>query len=395
MPRARDIGGFEVRRALPAPRRRMVGPFIFFDQMGPAEFITGQGIDVRPHPHIGLATVTYLYRGEFQHRDSLGSNQMIFPGELNWMVAGRGVTHSERTSPETRAVAAQRVRHPDLGRAAGGGGGRPREFRAFWREARCLFSKPDGASVRIILGSAYGARAPAKVFGETFYVDAVLQPGALLPLPQEHEDRGLYVVEGEIAVAGDVFEAGRMLVFRPKDAITIGAGPAGRAAAAARRRDAVGPALHLVEFRLLEPAKRSNYAKEQWRKGEWGQGLFDLPPDDRDEFIPLPPDEARMTEVAIRLETSAAGRTLCRNGRGPRGRGAARVPLPRPRPRQRRPHRSARQPARHGRRAETRRATGRRRARPRLQDRAALPLCREPVEAPSRMGGCVFDVVRL
>lgn len=103
IPRTRDLGGFEVRRALPAPARQMVGPFIFFDQMGPAEFLTGGGIDVRPHPHIGLATVTYLYRGEFQHRDSLGTNQMIYPGEVNWMIAGRGVTHSERTSPTTRA----------------------------------------------------------------------------------------------------------------------------------------------------------------------------------------------------------------------------------------------------------------------------------------------------
>lgn len=102
VPRARDIGGFEVRRALPAPRRRMVGPFVFFDQMGPAAFVTGQGIDVRPHPHIGLATVTYLYRGELQHRDSLGSNQTIHPGAVNWMVAGKGITHSERTGAETR-----------------------------------------------------------------------------------------------------------------------------------------------------------------------------------------------------------------------------------------------------------------------------------------------------
>ncbi|WP_418336637.1 pirin family protein [Rhizobium gallicum] len=102
IPRTRDLGGFEVRRALPAPARQMVGPFIFFDQMGPAEFLIGGGIDVRPHPHIGLATVTYLYNGEFQHRDSLGTNQMIYPGEVNWMIAGRGVTHSERTSETTR-----------------------------------------------------------------------------------------------------------------------------------------------------------------------------------------------------------------------------------------------------------------------------------------------------
>src|SRR5271165_2205634 len=107
VPRARDIGDFEVRRALPAPKRQMVGPFIFFDQMGPAEFLSGRGVDVRPHPHIGLATVTYLFRGEFQHRDSLGSNQIILPGAVNWMVAGRGVTHSERTSgaPARRRIA--------------------------------------------------------------------------------------------------------------------------------------------------------------------------------------------------------------------------------------------------------------------------------------------------
>jgi len=102
VPRARDIGDFEVRRALPAPKRQMVGPFIFFDQMGPAEFVSGRGVDVRPHPHIGLATVTYLFSGEIQHRDSLGSNQIILPGAVNWMVAGRGVTHSERTSAATR-----------------------------------------------------------------------------------------------------------------------------------------------------------------------------------------------------------------------------------------------------------------------------------------------------
>ena len=104
IPRARDLGGFEVRRALPSPKRQMVGPFIFFDQMGPAEFITDGGIDVRPHPHIGLGTVTYLYQGEFEHRDSLGTHQMIYPGEVNWMIAGNGVTHSERTSAETRAT---------------------------------------------------------------------------------------------------------------------------------------------------------------------------------------------------------------------------------------------------------------------------------------------------
>ena len=127
VPRARDLGGFEVRRALPAPKRQMVGPFIFFDQMGPAEFLTGQGIDVRPHPHIGLATVTYLFHGEFLHRDSLGTDQMIHPGDVNWMIAGRGHhplrAHERRDAERARIVA---VRHPDLGGAAGVGRGRRR-----------------------------------------------------------------------------------------------------------------------------------------------------------------------------------------------------------------------------------------------------------------------------
>ena len=238
VPRARDIGGFEVRRALPAPRRQMVGPFIFFDQMGPAEFVTGQGIDVRPHPHIGLGTVTYLYRGEMQHRDSLGSNQIIRPGAVNWMVAGRGVTHSERTSAATRAAP-----HDLFGIQTwvalpeGSEDVAPSFEHHAGDELPTL--EADGARLRLILGAAYGERAPAHVFSETFYADAELAPGARLPLPQDHEDRGLYVIEGEITVAGQVFAAGQMLVFRPGDPITIGAGPAARGSwlSAARRSE--------------------------------------------------------------------------------------------------------------------------------------------------------------
>ena len=197
VPRTRDIGGFEVRRALPAPKRQMVGPFIYFDQIGPAEFISGQGVDVRPHPHIGLATVTYLFRGEFQHRDSLGSNQVILPGAVNWMVAGRGVTHSERTSAATRKTPhnlfgiqtwvalpeAQEDAHPS--------------FEHHGKEALPLIES-NGVSVRLILGRAYGETAPVQVFSETFYADADLKPGSLLPLPDDHEDRGLYAVDGPI-----------------------------------------------------------------------------------------------------------------------------------------------------------------------------------------------------
>jgi redox-sensitive bicupin YhaK (pirin superfamily) len=208
IPRARDIGDFEVRLALPAPKRQMGGPFIFFDQMGPAEFVSGRGVDVRPHPHIGLATVTYLFRGELQHRDSLGSNQIILPGAVNWMVAGRGVTHSERTS-----AAAREAPHSLFGIQTWVALPEAKEdaqpsFEHHGKESLPLIES-DGVSVRVILGRAYGETAPVQVFSETFYADADLGPGALLPLPDDHEDRGLYVVEGSISVAGQAFESGR------------------------------------------------------------------------------------------------------------------------------------------------------------------------------------------
>lgn len=213
VPRARDLGDFEVRRALPAPKRQMVGPFIFFDQAGPAEFLTGQGVDVRPHPHIGLGTVTYLYRGDFQHRDSLGTNQIIQPGALNWMVAGRGVTHSERTSAQARSgpsslfgiqtwVALPEAHEDMAPMFEHHGKGELPEIES------------EGISLRLILGTAYGAKAPATLFSETFYADVVLMPGARLPLPDEHEDRR----PGFRRLADDGVPAGRQealgLVYR-------------------------------------------------------------------------------------------------------------------------------------------------------------------------------------
>ena len=229
----------------------MVGPFIFFDQAGPAEFLTGQGVDVRPHPHIGLATVTYLYRGEFQHRDSLGSNQIIHPGALNWMVAGRGVTHSERTSAATR-----RGPHSLFGIQTWVALPEAQEDAAPSFEHHAKDALPtieaDGARLRMILGAAYGQRAPASVFSETFYVDAALDAGARLPLPNDHEDRGLYIVEGAITVAGQSLK--RAACWCSVQAIRSRSGPARPApAAAARRRDAQRAALHLVELRRLEP----------------------------------------------------------------------------------------------------------------------------------------------
>jgi redox-sensitive bicupin YhaK (pirin superfamily) len=188
VPRSRDLGGFEVRRALPAPKRQMVGPFIFFDQAGPAELLTGQGIDVRPHPHIGLATVTYLYRGDFHHRDSTGADQIISPGALNWMVAGRGVTHSERTSEAARKgpnglFGIQTwLALPDAQEDVAP------SFEHHGKDTLPMI-EDQGVSVRLILGAAYGEVAPARMFSETFYADVTLEPGRWLPLPDDHEDR--------------------------------------------------------------------------------------------------------------------------------------------------------------------------------------------------------------
>ncbi|MEM9732880.1 MAG: pirin family protein [Pseudomonadota bacterium] len=286
VPRARDLGGFEVRRALPAPKRQMVGPFIFFDQMGPAEFLTDQGIDVRPHPHIGLATVTYLYKGEFQHRDSLGTNQMIYPGEVNWMIAGNGVTHSERTSAETRKTGSNLfgiqtwVALPEKDEETDAG------FEHHGQNA-LPFIEGEGKQVRLIIGNAWGERAPTKTFSDMFYADVVLEPGAAIPLPDNHEDRGLYVVDGEITVAGDTFEAGRMMVFRPGDAMTVKAGERG-ARLMALGGDTLGQSRHIWWNFVASSQDKIDVAKEAWRAGDWQHGRFQLPPDDNNEFIPLP-----------------------------------------------------------------------------------------------------------
>lgn len=288
VPRARDLGGFEVRRALPAPRRQMVGPFIFFDQMGPVEFLTGQGIDVRPHPHIGLATVTYLMQGEFQHRDSLGTNQMIYPGEVNWMIAGAGVTHSERTSEATRRGESGLfgiqtwVALPEAAEETDAA------FEHHGAEA-LPHLESEGKSLRLIIGAAYGERAPTKTFTEMFYADARLDPGARLPLPDDHEDRGVYVVGGDVEIAGERFDAGRMMVFRPGDAITVVAGPAGARLILLGGETLNGPR-HIWWNFVASSRERIDAAKAAWIEGDWAHGRFRLPPGDEEEFTPAPAD---------------------------------------------------------------------------------------------------------
>lgn len=286
IPRARDLGGFEVRRALPAPKRQMVGPFIFFDQVGPVEFLSGRGVDVRPHPHIGLATITYLYAGRLHHRDSLGTDAWIEPGAVNWMVAGHGITHSERTDDETRADPM-----PFFG---------IQTWVALPKEAedqQAVFEHaPKNAlpvlegerkKVRLILGTAWGETAPVKTASEMFYADAVLEAGAKIPLPDDHEDRGVYVVEGDVIVAGQVFDVGKMMVFRPGDQISLTAGDRG-----ARVMLLGGATLdeprHIWWNFVASSKDRIDAAKEAWRAGDWAHGRFKLPPGDDQEFIPLP-----------------------------------------------------------------------------------------------------------
>jgi len=286
IPRARDLGGFEVRRALPSARRQMVGPFIFFDQMGPAEFLTGQGVDVRPHPHIGLATVTYLLRGAMHHRDSLGTDAWITPGEVNLMVAGQGITHSERMDGPARAapqslfglqtwLALPRAREDA-----------PAAFVNAPSDALPLL-EAEGKTLRLILGHAYGERAPVEPPSETLYADATLAPGATLPMPDDHEDRGAYVLTGGVNVAGQTFEAGRMLVFRPGDRISLTAGPQGARVMLLGGATMDGPR-HIWWNFVASSQDRIDAAKEAWRAGDWAHGRFRLPPADNADFIPAP-----------------------------------------------------------------------------------------------------------
>ncbi|MBN8606253.1 MAG: pirin family protein [Caulobacterales bacterium] len=280
VPRAKDLGGFEVRRALPAIERRMIGPFVFLDQMGPAAFAAGKGVDVRPHPHINLATVTYLYAGEIFHRDTLGSAQAIRPGDLNWMSAGRGIAHSERTAPDLRAAGS-----PLFGLQAWVALPADKEESdptfAHYGKAELPMIEGEGKDVRVIAGALYGQRSPAAVFSELFYADVQLSEGASLPIDPEYEERGLYVSEGEIDIAGDRFEAGRLLVFKPGDRITI------KAVRPSRFMLLGGASLdgprHMWWNFISSRKDRIEQAKEDWKAGRFGT----VPGDDK-EFIPLP-----------------------------------------------------------------------------------------------------------
>ena len=278
-PRSRDLGGFEVRRALPHVDRRMVGPFIFFDQMGPAQFAPGHGMDVRPHPHIGLATVTYLFDGRVMHRDSEGNALEITPGAMNLMTAGRGIVHSER-SPDMARIAGEKLYGIQSWIAL------PKDceeigpsFQHF-DEAELPVVEDAGVRARIIGGKAFGAVSPVKTHSDWLYVELLLEPGAVAPFDADHEERGIYVVEGEIEIAGSRFEGPQLLIFRPGDRITIKATrPARLMLLGGATMD--GPR-HIWWNFVSSSQERIEQAKQDWKAGR-----FPGVPGET-EFIPLP-----------------------------------------------------------------------------------------------------------
>ncbi|MBL8532078.1 MAG: pirin family protein [Hyphomonadaceae bacterium] len=280
-PKPRDLGGgFSVRRALPAIERRMVGPFIFWDEFGPAHFAAGEGLDVRPHPHINLATVTYLFEGEIFHRDTLGSAQAISPGDVNWMNAGRGIAHSERTRAELRkggspiAGIQSWLALPEEHEESA-------PFFVHHAQADLPVIEEGGKIVRVIAGKLYGKQSPVRAYSTILYADAQLaHAGVSMPLDAEHEERGLYLVKGEIEIAGDVFTPGRLLVFRPGDHITIKARTPARFMLLGG--DNLGPR-HLWWNFVSSRKERIEQAKEDWKAGRFG-----TVPGDEKEFIPLP-----------------------------------------------------------------------------------------------------------
>lgn len=277
-PRARDLGGLSVRRVLPTMQRRMVGPWIFFDHMGPAQLPAGQGIDVRPHPHINLATVTYLFEGEILHRDSLGSLQPIRPGDVNLMVAGRGITHSERERPEVRATP-HAMHGLQLWMALPDADEEVEPAFHHYPKDRIPVCSVEGVEVRVVMGSAFGVSSPVRLFGETLYVEAELQRSQSLALPAAPE-RAAYLASGRVRAGDQEIPAHAMAVFAPGESVTLEATEPTRLVIIG---DApVGP--RHIEWNVVSSRK----ARIEQAKRDWEARRFPPVPGDEDEFIPLP-----------------------------------------------------------------------------------------------------------
>jgi len=283
VPRARDLGGFSVRRALPSSQRQMVGPFIFFDQMGPAEFLLGAGMDVRPHPHIGLSTVTYLFEGQIIHRDSLGTVLPIRPGELNWMTAGRGIAHSERTPPELRSVGTKLFGIQSWVALSAADEETEPDFLHYGANDLPVLEH-EGKVVRVIAGSLLGASSPVRTSSPMFYADISLSAGASVPLDPLYDERAIYTVAGQVEIAGDIFGPAQLLVFRPGDRITIRANTDARFMA-------LGGAPMDGPRHIWWNFVSSRRDRIEQAKADWKMARFDTVPGDT-EFISLPEPEA-------------------------------------------------------------------------------------------------------
>lgn len=280
IPRTSDIGNFEVMRALPFKNRRMVGPFIFWDQMGPGELLSGQGIDVRPHPHIGLSTVTYLFDGTMDHKDSLGTDMRIKAGDLNLMSAGSGIVHSERTGADIRqnpsrlygiqSWIAQPTSHEN---------GAP-AFSHTDRSALPVF-QGEGVEGRVILGDFQGVRSPVATQWDTLYVDAHMKAGAKILAPKTTEERAIYVLQGQIEIGGVVYAPEQMMVLRPGENVTI------KAISDVRLMILGGAVMDGPRYIFWNFVASSKDRLEQ-AKLDWKEGRFPKVPGDEKEFIPLP-----------------------------------------------------------------------------------------------------------
>ncbi|WP_020400069.1 pirin family protein [Kordiimonas gwangyangensis] len=280
IPRTGDIGGFMVERALPSRQKRMIGPFVFWDQMGPGEFLTGQGIDVRPHPHIGLSTVTYLFDGTLDHRDSLGTHMTILPGELNLMTAGSGIVHSERTGPTDRAKPSRLYGIQSwLAQPKTLEGSAP-AFKHYGSSDLPTMNA-EGIEAKVILGEAFGLKSPVETDWETLYADITLAPGAVLPLPRETEERAVYIVRGKAEIAGTIYPSGQMISLRPGADVSVKAlGDVHLMLLGGAAMD--GPRYIWWNF-VGSSMDRIRDAAERWQAQS-----FAKVPGDEEEFIPLP-----------------------------------------------------------------------------------------------------------
>jgi redox-sensitive bicupin YhaK (pirin superfamily) len=278
-PEVKDLGGVQVRRLLPARPQQMVGPFIFFDHIGPASFPPGRGVDIRPHPHIGLATVTYLFEGRLIHRDSLGTVQSITPGDVNWMIAGRGIVHSERSAPEDRTTT-HRIHGIQTWVALPKSHEQTEPRFGHYPVSTLPVITEPGVRLRLIAGSAYGVRSPIVTYSKMFYLAAEMRGGAECDLPPDVSERGVYVVDGEVNVGGQPVASHHLVLLTQGSTVTI------RAASDARLM-LIGGVKHdgdrLIWWNFVGSSRELiEAAKRRWREG----GFPEVPGET--EFIPLP-----------------------------------------------------------------------------------------------------------